>query len=78
MHVIFYQCSSQLCPLEFHFNIKIINISAPYIAYISWAAPKIYYSLVHAVFQEISCNIIILVLVLLLVMLNEHLAKLRM
>jgi hypothetical protein len=66
MYVIFYQCSSQLCPLAYHFNITIINISAPYTAYISWAAPKIYYSLVHAsaVFREISCNIIILVLVL--------------
>ena len=44
MHVIFYQCSSQPCPLAYHFNITIINISASYIAYISWAAPKIYYS----------------------------------
>ena len=57
MYVIFYQCSSQVCPLAYHFNITMINISAPYIAYISWAAPKIYYSLVHAVFREISCNI---------------------
>ncbi len=64
MHVIFYQCSSQQCPFAYHFNITIINISAPYIAYISWAAPKIYYSLVHAVFREISFNIIILILVL--------------
>ncbi len=56
MHVIFYQCSSQLCPLAYHFNITNINIVAPYIASISWAAPKIYYSLIHAVFREISCN----------------------
>ncbi len=72
MHVIFYQCSSQQCPLAFHLNITIINISTPYIAPISWAAPKIYYPLVHAEFREISSNIIILVLVLPLVMLYEH------
>ncbi len=41
MHIILYQCSSQLCPLTFHFNITNINIVAPYIASISWAAPKI-------------------------------------
>ena len=57
MHVIFYQCSSQLCPLAFHFNITSMNIVAPYTASFSWAATKIYYSMIHAVFREISCNI---------------------
>ncbi len=57
MHVIFYQCSSQLRPLAFHFNITSMNIVAPNTASISWAATKIYYSMIHAVFREISCNI---------------------
>ncbi len=57
MHVIFYQCSSQLCPLAFHFNITNINIVAPYTDSISWAATKTYYSMIYAVFGEISCNI---------------------
>jgi hypothetical protein len=57
VHVIFYQCSSQLCPLAFHFNITNINIVAPCTASISWAATKIYYSMIHAVFWKISCNI---------------------
>ncbi len=57
MHVIFYQCSSQLCPLAFHFNITNINIVAPCTASISCAATKIYYAMIHAVFREISCNI---------------------
>jgi hypothetical protein len=47
-----------------------------YIASISLAAPNIFSSLIYAVFREISCNTIILVLVLSLVMLKEHVAKL--
>ncbi len=50
------QFSIQLCPLAFHLNITIINISTPNIAPISWAAPKIYYPLVHAQLASVQGN----------------------
>jgi hypothetical protein len=81
MHVIFYQCCSQLCPRAYHFNCSTMNQHHKYQ----------YYRSQHSFYQpgrtedlfcfdpccipEISWNIIVLVFVLQLVMLNEHVAK---
>ena len=78
MHVIFYQCFSQLCPLAFHFNITNINIVAPCTASMKFYQlgrneDILFYDPCCILGNQLQQH----VLVLPFVMLNEHVATLR-
>ncbi len=68
MHVVLYQICTKCGPLTFHFDVALQNISTSCIASIDWAIPNINDSFIHALLSNISCNIIVIVVVFPLVM----------